>query len=353
MESPSPKRSNAGGFVAIFLALALLTVISFFVLTNLSMLGNFFNLGGPPTNVSQISSPTGSNLTIGYPQSNYNSLVSYALAQINSDRAHFHAAPVTLSPILSGQQHAYSMSANGYFSHWDVNGYKPYMRYSIVNGTGAVEENVAYESCTFCLNGETSVENAIYTLEHDMVYNDSACCQNGHLLNIINPYHNRVSIGIMYDRSHVYFVEDFENSYINFNTGVFSPSSAMVTLKGSTNTSLDPDSVEVFYDPTPQEINASTLNVEYQKPYDQGTFLGGVIPCSYVCSTQFNSPNALTIRPQEWSVTSDSLNIVFSLQQFVSKSGSGVYTIYLTQNTFARNPNETEPLTSISIFVET
>lgn len=351
MESPSPKTHHAGSFVAIFLSLAVLTIIAFLVLTNISTIGSFFNLDNSPTGVSEINSPSGTNLTIGYPSSYYNSLVNYSLSQINNDRARFDVSPVSESPILSAQQHAYSMFEYKYFSHWDVQGYKPYMRYSIVNGTGAVEENVAYEYCTFCLNTEVSVENAIFTLEHDMVYNDSACCQNGHLLNIINPYHNRVSVGIMYDSSHLYFVEDFENYYIKLNSTIFSPASENVVLRGSTNTSLSPDSVEVYYDPTPAPINSSILNSEFQKPYGQGTFIGGVLPCSIVCSARFDSPNSITIRPQSWDVTSSSINIIFSLQQFVSKEGSGVYTVYLTQNTFARNPNDTEPFTSISIFV--
>jgi hypothetical protein len=84
--------------------------------------------------------------------------------------------------------------------------------------------------------------------------------------------------------------------------------------------------------------------------------MGGVIPCTdggVLCTTQFRGSQAITIRPSTWDVTGSSLDITFSLGQFISQGGSGVYTIYLTQNTFANNPNDTESLTSISIFVQT
>lgn len=351
---PPPSKSHAGGIIAIFLSLAVVVIIVFFALTNLSFFNSFFNLSNTPKTVP-VSTVGGTNLTIGYPSDNYNALVSYALSLINTDRAKFNASAVSLSPILSAQEHAYSMYEYGYFSHWDVQGYKPYMRYTIVNGTGAVEENVAYESTSGigAFSTLSDQESAIYTLEHDMVYNDYTCCQNGHLLNIISPYHNRVSIGIMFSSSDFYFVEDFENYYINLNSSIFTASNENVALKGPTTTSVSPDSVIISYDPLPTPINASVLNSQYQKPYDEGTFLGGVIPCGAVCTTQFRGQNAITVRPSKWVVTSSSFDIVFSLQQFIGQDGSGVYTVYLTQNTFASNSNETETLTSISIFIET
>jgi uncharacterized protein YkwD len=358
MESPPPtSKSHAGGIIAIFLSIVVVVIIVFFAFTNLSFFSSFFNLSTPSNSV-KVTTISGTNVSIGYPSSNYNTLVSYALSLINNERQKFNVSAVTLSPILSGQEHAYSMYEYGYFSHWDVQGYKPYMRYTLLNGTGTVEENVAYESTSGGVgtfnNNLQAEENAINTLEHDMVYNDYNCCQNGHLLNIINPYHNRVSIGIMFDNSNFYFVEDFENYYINLSNSIFTASNENVVLRGAPLTFVNPDSVIVSYDPLPTQINASVLNSQYQKPYDEGTFLGGVIPCSGVlCSRQFGGANAITVRPTTWKVTNSSIDIVFPLQQFVAQDGSGVYTVYLTQNTFASNPNDTETLTSISIFIQT
>ena len=76
---------------------------------------------------------------ITYP-SQYSELSDFALASINKDRSDFGIGPVTLSSIPSGQQHADSMLYSGYFSHWDTQGYKPYMRFVLLGGKGAVAE---------------------------------------------------------------------------------------------------------------------------------------------------------------------------------------------------------------------
>ena len=50
--------------------------------------------------------------------------------------------------------------------------------------------------------------------------NDSECCGNGHRDNILNSFHNRVSIGVSYDATHVYFVEDFETFLTSLSTPI-------------------------------------------------------------------------------------------------------------------------------------
>ncbi len=148
----------------------------------------------PDVGGSSNFSGSGSTLDISYP-ANYDTLANYSLTVINQDRESAGISPVILSPIPSAQQHADSMLQNGYFSHWDTQGYKPYMRYTILNGTGFVEENVAYESTTLpTFISTSSVEAAINSLEWQMMNNDSTCCQNGHRDNILTSFHNRVSI---------------------------------------------------------------------------------------------------------------------------------------------------------------
>jgi uncharacterized protein YkwD len=362
-EQPQPPKSRAGTAIAI-LAIFVILLVVLFALTNISSFNNLIgNLLTPLNGNTTTSSNYNINVSSVHGQlqycqpSNLGALQNYSLNLINSDRAAFNLSAVTLSPIVSAQQHACSMEQNNYFSHWDTQGYKPYMRYSILNGTGAVEENVAYESATSffpAFSTTASVEQAIKTLEYDMMYNDTACCQNGHRENILSPFHNRVSLGIMYNSNNVYFVEDFENYYINLNSSmIFNATNSDVQLSGSTNQSLNPDSVEIFYDPTPTPLNATQLNTLYQRPYDPGTFIGGVIPCNGgILGNCERFQGGKTVRPDTWSISASSVNVVFSLSQFISEAGSGVYTIYLTAGTFA-NQNQTEQFTSISIFIQT
>jgi hypothetical protein len=220
------------------------------------------------------------------------------------------------------------------------------MRYTILNGTGFVEENVAYEYSSHPSYLTTNdVEKAISILEYEMVYNDSACCQNGHRDNILTPFHNRVSIGIAYDSTHVYFVEDFETNYISFGSPLVQ-SGSQVDLIGNTTQALNPNAIMIFYDSLPTNLSSSSLNTEYYGPYGQGTFVGGVLPpCNFLmgCSS-YNG--YITVYANTWQMTSTTINIQFSLSKFVGQAGNGVYTIYMIQG------NQTDPvyLTSISVF---
>jgi uncharacterized protein YkwD len=290
-----------------------------------------------------------STIEISFPPA-YGTLANYSLSIINENRTGFGLSTVVQSPILSAQQHADSMLQNGYFSHWDTQGYKPYIRYTLLNGTGFVEENVAYEFTTLPTFTSThSVEHAISDLEWQMVYNDSSCCDNGHRMNILSPFHNRVSIGVAYDTTHVYFVEDFENYYANLSLPI-AAQDGVVTFGGTTFQTLDPGSVLVFYDPTPQPLTVQTLNTnsDYNGPYTQGTFAGGVVPpCDNLFGgcTQFAS--GITVHATTWNVGTNSMDIKFSLSNFVSQYGNGVYTLSLVQG----NESNPEFLTSYSVFV--
>jgi hypothetical protein len=312
-----------------------------------------------------VSNPAilGGSANISYP-SDYGTLANYALGQINNDRAKFSGTNITVpsfstlnSVILSsssaGQQHADSMIKYGYFSHYDTQGFKPYMRYTLLGGRGAVEENVAYvyrcasiSPTGSCLQdafpSTSSVEGAIASLENAMVYNDSACCGNGHRDNILTALHNRVSIGIAYNGSSLYFVEDFENYYINLNFN-FS-SSQEVTMAGTpVQAGVSADSIYISFDHTPSPESPAQLN-SGPREYGPGTIIGGVLPpCTFNCP-QFGQ--GITVYADTWKMTSSQIDLTFSLQQFTQHYGAGVYTVYLITGSGTESA-----ITSISIFV--
>src|SRR5487761_784089 len=284
-------------------------------------------------------SPSG----IFYP-TDYQTLTNYTLSLINSERESYGLTSVTESQIVSGQQHADSMLSSNYFSHWDTQGYKPYMRYTLLGGSGYVEENIAYMQSQFFTTAEVAA--GIQLLESQMLNNDSICCQNGHRENILNPYHNRVSIGIAYSASALYFVEDFETYLISFPKITLSNGNNII-MKGNSTEALNPGSIEIFYDPTPQSLSPEALNANYSRPYDQGTFLGGVLPpCVSICS-QF--AQGKTVYATAWYLSANSIDIEFSLSPFIQENGTGVYTLYLTNQVPEGQP--TEYLTSLCIFI--
>lgn len=286
---------------------------------------------------------------IAYPPE-YCTLAAYALQLINQDRAANGTAPVSLGYNQAGQQHADSMLYYGYFSHFDTQGYKPYMRYTLLGGRGADFENVAYMSYS---NGHftspSAAEQGIEVLERSMVYNDSACCSNGHRDNILNPLHNVVSIGVAYDSTHLYFDEEFESDYINLNFTVapaLAPDPYYVSMTGTLVQSVTrPNSIYVAFDETPAPESTPQLN-NGPHEYGPGTLVGGVLPRNFLgqCG-QFTQ--GITVCADQWSFTPGGVDIAFALDGFISSYGPGVYTIYLITGS-----DTNSAITTISVFVQ-
>jgi uncharacterized protein YkwD len=315
----------------------------------------------------------GNSSKIDHPP-DYAVLANFTLGVINKDRASAGLSPVVLSSVPSGQQHADSMAYYGYFSHWDNQGFKPYMRYTLLGGTGGVAENAALNYCnkgpadskapTPAPCSLQNVENAISGSEWAMMNNDTMCCNNGHHENILQPMHNRVSIGVAYNSTVVYLVEDFENNYI------FSESlhlaGGVVTFQGSTGhrvpgwmrTSAGAE-IAVYFDPIPGNIGLAELNLlpscshynemneplscQYQGAYTPGVQVSTVFapcPADRTCSAG-NYTYAKT-----WQEAAGNFQIVFSISELESTYGNGVYTLYIWPT--ASTP---EPITSLSIFV--
>lgn len=360
-ETPEPKGGTNSRLGNVLLAAAVVVLVLLLLTTSLGPL----LLGEGEALASDIGLPvgqSGSQLALNYTvyspviqngsakisyPTNYGVLTQYALSQIDDDRTTQGLASVNLSSSEVAQQHADSMLHYGYFSHFDTQGYKPYMRYTLLGGRGAVEENIAtetYSGAHFTTTG--SIESAIEGLEYAMMYNDSACCNNGHRYNILNPLHNFVSIGISYNASTVFFVEDFENLYMQLNFTV--SATYQVTMTGTPlPAGMSPTSILIAYDPTPVPETPAQLNSGPHE-YTPGTVLGGVLP---PCSLPFGGcdkfTNGTTVYASTWKFTSTQTSVSFSLDDFIEKSAAaGVYTVYLLTG-----DDTGTALTSISVFI--
>jgi hypothetical protein len=240
-----------------------------------------------------------------------------------------------------------------YFSHFDTQGYKPYMRYSLLGGRGADFENVAYCNFAACstpgFTATSEVEAAIKLLEHSMVYDDVTCCNNGHRYNILDPLHNIVSIGVAYNSTYVFFDEEFENDYINLNfqvTGASSANPYYVTMSGAlTQRVTAPSSIYIAFDPTPSTTTPAQLNAGPHE-YGPGILEGGVLPKTGPFGQCAQFTQGTTVCADKWDVTSSSVDIAFSLGDFVKNYGSGVYTVYLITGS-----DTNSALTTVCIFI--
>lgn len=346
----------SGRSVLALMALALLLVVAFLQFSPpasnavasefasfLSSLGHSGNTNSSASSFA-VYSPLISNgaANITYP-ADYRILSAFALSLINQDRANFSASAVSLGDSSASQQHADSMLRYGYFSHFDTQGFKPYMRYTLLAGVGADFENVAYISWQGNHFSTTSAaEDSISTLEEQMMYNDSVCCGNGHRLNIIGTLHNRVSLGIAYNSTTLFFVEEFENYYVNLSYNM--SKGYTFAMSGPVTTPVaSPTQIYMAYDPAPTSETPAQLNAG-PREYGPGELIGGVLPpCSRQCSI---FASGVTVRATVWQVTSTDVSIVFDLSRFIQVHGAGVYTVYLLTGA-----DTSTALTSISIFV--
>jgi len=378
---PSPKSHRAAGLIIAALVLLAAFVVVAPYLSSVLRQGYSFLSGSSATGPSTVTAPsnatntatTASNSTnsqcssivsvknlaapdirngsadIAYP-SDYCALASFALGLINEDRAANGTGPVTLDYNQAAQQHADSMLFYGYFSHNDTQGYKPYMRYSLLGGRGADFENVAYYYFSIPhFHSTDSVETAVKELEYSMVYDDSSCCANGHRYNILDPLHNQVSVGFAYNSTTVYFDEEFENNYINLNFTVTqaSPSDPYyVTLKGvPTGSFPSPNSLYVAFDNSPIAATPSELDSGPHE-YGPGSLVGGVLPRIGFLGDCGQFTSGTTVCADTWVVRPKTVDIAFPLAPFIREYGSGVYTLYLITGS-----STDSAITSICVFV--
>ena len=267
--------------------------------------------------------------TIIVPRVNESDLADYTLLLINKDRAQHGLAPVALVDEPSAQEHAESMLYYGYFSHWDLYGMKPYMRYTLLGGREAVTENIAYEMRKFCAvglcTGSIDPNQSIEDMEYQMMYNDSACCNNGHRDNILDPDHDEVSIGVAYNSSAIYLVEDFINSYIAWsgNTPGYT-NGGDVYLEGQISSGYSLSQIYVAYDSPVQAYTNSSVPAG---PYSYGQEVAGV-----VSSPLYYYRNFTTIDASQYSTSGGMMDVAFSIKKLIQSYGPGEYTVLVLLN---------------------
>lgn len=91
----------------------------------------------------------------------------------------------------------------------------------------------------------------------------------GHRDNILDPHHSYLNIGLAWDRHNMMIVQHFEYDYATFNK---MPSTShgvlFFSISAKNGTGLDDMSVQILYDPPPQELTGGQLARTYC--YDAG-----------------------------------------------------------------------------------
>ncbi|MCL2476270.1 CAP domain-containing protein [Candidatus Bathycorpusculum sp.] len=280
------------------------------------------------------------------PEAYHDDLVLYALELINQDRTEHGLSNITLSTINSGQLHAEDMLNNNYFSHWNKDGHTPDMRYTLSGGQGAVTENIAYSTGITNRDFYNKAKTALERLQYLMMYDDAEW-DWGHRDNILNPIHNKVSIGIAYKDQCIYIVQDFEDTYITWDTlDVSDPN--QITLSGTTSKlDLILTSLFVFYS-NPGPLTVEQLeNSPYNGSYNPGVLIASVVPPARTgYYYNWNNYPLDGIEANIWNQNNTNFQISFSLTKTINNHQKGIYTLYLLTDS-----NTTDTLFTYSIWI--
>lgn len=263
--------------------------------------------------------------------SNLKILQNYALSRINGDRLSVGLNPVSLSDNKAAQNHAAEILKSEFLSHWSKNGLKPYILYSLHNGTGYMQQNIGQisyvknddvikgiTSHSFCTNNSKiyceplDPLDAIDKLEYSMIFDDFLCCQDGHKTNILDKLHTNVSIGIAFNEYYFVMVQNFENNYLrahllNENDREFLLEAKMLDPKSN----LQLSHISIYFDNLPNqgeyEENKNKLN------YNMGR-LGLIVSKPLEFYEQYVQPESYRIvEAENWDNHKDNINILFKL----------------------------------------
>ncbi|HID18129.1 TPA: CAP domain-containing protein [Candidatus Bathyarchaeota archaeon] len=246
-------------------------------------------------------------------------LVYFTLELINADRANHGLPPVKLGINQAAQKHAEEMLKNDYLSHWNLAGMKPYMRYMLECGSGAIFENVAYSGRW---SEKFSPKEIIAKMEYNMMYEDEDFDWS-HRYNILDRWHNKVNIGIAYNGYALALVQDFERDYVEWEEPI-KYENGRFSMKGKTMLGEIYPAILLYYDPPPVSLTREQLlKPPYNKSYSMGEEAGYIIPSGYRME-EVDYVNALS-----WRISpSGEFEIVADITPLL-KYGDGVYTLVL------------------------
>ncbi len=206
------------------------------------------------------------------------------LELINAERVKAGVDPVVLGKNIAAQLHADSSLENCVGSHWSIDGLKPYMRYSLAGGYQSNGEN--WLGSNYCIAESTrSPEGYRYSqlgAIPDEVLEAMEWWMNspGHRRNILDPWHEKVNIGLAWDRYNIAAVQHFEGGYVeydslpNIENGVLSMSGTVtngVTLEENNDLG-----VQIYYDPPPHSLTRGQVSRTYC--YNSGRQVAGLRP---------------------------------------------------------------------------
>jgi hypothetical protein len=148
---------------------------------------------------------------------------------------------------------------NGYVSHWNLAGEKPYLRYAFAGGYDHISENASGEWTSGSYNTSASDIAKMMKSGHNIFMSEKAP-NDGHKKNIIARAHNFVGIGYFASEKQFRYYEEFIDRYFEFEN---IPSQLKINEAGSitvrTDGSVFPYYLIIYREKFPEAMNVSQL----------------------------------------------------------------------------------------------
>ena len=184
------------------------------------------------------------------------------LEEINRGRMEGGLRPVDFSPELSeaADEHCREMLQEGYVSHWDRAGRKPYLRYARAGVVGNTAENITSLH-------ETDFPDDLEILWVSMFSGHQRFMaelppEDGHRRGVLDPRNTHVGIGVASDSGGMRMIEVYEARYADLDR---LPEGAtlrdVLTVRGRLlRRDLELVALTVFYEPLPRSRSIVELN---------------------------------------------------------------------------------------------
>ena len=273
----------------------------------------------------------------------------YMLELINSEREKAGLERVVLGDNIAAQLHAESALENCFFSHWGMDGLKPYMRYSLAGGYQSNGENGHGGLCIRASDGYAPLRSVKWGVERAM---KSLMGSPDHRRNILNRQHKKVNIGVAFDRYNMEVAQHFEGDYVEYDE-LSSIENGTLYLSGRTKNGTRFDKKEdlgvaLFYDPPPHPLTHEDVSDTYA--YCYGLHVAGFVwpltgggewgdekfdsnydPCPgdpYSASYDENTKGDWIVA-KEWTAAGTTFAIKADISNVLEKYGEGVYSVML------------------------
>ena len=299
----------------------------------------------------------------------------YMLELINIERTNAGLHPVIMGDNAAAQLHAEASLAGCFSAHWGLDGLKPYMRYSLAGGYQSNGENArGSDYCITVSDGYRAIRDIRQEVLEAM---EGWMESSGHRLNILQPKHRKVNVGLAWDRYNFVAYQHFEGSYVvygqvpNIRDGSLTMSGSL--KNGAGFSEVRDLGVQIYYDPPPHKLTRGQVSRAYC--YDSGLTIASLreplaagwswnedeftvdasrcpdpydVPAdapapkshdearefwqaAYDASQLRSSTTSMApwITATEWNVGSNSFSVVADLSDLVEVHGDGVYSVMI------------------------